>query len=66
MKMIRNGKIARLPQAIREKPNQRLEPGGNGGEWLKWLNSLPEVPALVAEALGGRPVGGRGRTGRRF
>lgn len=39
-----------------KNPNQRLEQGGNGGESLKWLNSLPEVQALVAEAFGGRPV----------
>ena len=56
MNMTRNGKIARLPKTIREELNHRLEQGGQGGELLNWLNSLPEVQALGAEAFGGRPV----------
>lgn len=45
----RRGKIARLPQAIREEVNQRLHDGQNGGEICAWLNGLASVKAMLAD-----------------
>ena len=52
----RNGKIARLPKPIREELNRRLDQGAPGGPLLQWLNSLPEVQAVLAADFGGRPI----------
>jgi hypothetical protein len=52
----RNGKIARLPQAIREQLNRRLADGQQGKQLAEWLNSLPEAQAVVKAAFGGRAV----------
>lgn len=41
--MSRNGKIATLPQNLREEINVRLDNGQEGDEILAWLNPLPEV-----------------------
>jgi hypothetical protein len=41
--MTRNGKIARLPAAIREELNQRLLEGEQGKPLVAWLNGLPKV-----------------------
>jgi hypothetical protein len=54
--MIHNGKIGRLPKAIREELNRRLDNGGQGGKLLAWLNSLPEVQSVVAREFGGKPI----------
>jgi hypothetical protein len=54
--MTRNGKIARLPQPIREQINRRLENGGEGKQIVEWLNSLPEVNALLAAEFDGQPI----------
>ena len=56
MNLTRNGKIARLPKAIREELNHRLEQGGQGGELLNWLNSQPEAQGMMAAFFGGRPI----------
>src|SRR5579871_5420064 len=45
--MTRNGKIARLPVAIREELNRRIENGEQGVRLVEWLNTLPEVKAVV-------------------
>jgi hypothetical protein len=42
------GKISRLPRPIREQLNHRLENFEPGPRILKWLNSLPEVQAVLA------------------
>jgi len=52
----RNGKIARLPLAIREQLNQRLQNGEQGKDLVLWLNALPEVQALLQAAFGGHPI----------
>jgi hypothetical protein len=52
----RNGKIARLPKAIREELNQRLEDGETGAALVAWLNGLPEIQALVESQFGGHPI----------
>src|SRR5438874_8620711 len=50
------GKIARLPESIREQLNQRLLDGVIGKEIVSWLNSLPEVNRVMTELFGGHPV----------
>jgi hypothetical protein len=47
------GKIARLPFALREELNQRLLDGQSGRKILGWLNARPEVIAILAEEFGG-------------
>jgi hypothetical protein len=50
------GKIARLPESIREQLNQRLLDGVVGKEIVSWLNTLPEVNRVVAELFAGHPI----------
>lgn len=45
--MTRTGKIARLPFAVRETLNRCLRDGQLGSELVVWLNSLPEVKAIL-------------------
>src|SRR5271170_4991656 len=52
----RVGKIARLPLAIRQELNQRLENGERGKDLILWLNGLPEVQAVLAAQFGGQPI----------
>ncbi|HVY69928.1 MAG TPA: hypothetical protein VHH73_08355 [Verrucomicrobiae bacterium] len=52
----RVGKIARLPRAIREQLNERLDEGAQAPELLDWLNGLDEVKALLAREFDGKPV----------
>jgi len=54
--MTRTGKIARLPLAIREQLNARLLEGELGCDLVDWLNSLPEVRAILAAEFGGSPI----------
>lgn len=56
MNSTRNGKIARLPKAIREELNQRLDQGETARSLVDWLNGLPEVQALVQSQFGGHPI----------
>jgi hypothetical protein len=56
MNTIRSGKIARLPDAIREQLNQRLANHESSTPLLKWLNTLPEVQTLMARDFGGKAV----------
>jgi len=51
--MARNGKIARLPREIRDGLNRRLQNGEQGAPLLAWLNSLPEVQAVLVRDFGG-------------
>ena len=50
------GKISRLPHAIREQVNQRLLDAQPGAALLKWLNSLPEVRAILKAEFAGEPI----------
>ena len=52
----RNGKIAHLPHSIRTQINQRLHDGETGVSLVEWLNSLPEVRAVLAANFHGRPI----------
>jgi hypothetical protein len=54
--MARNGKIARLPRAVRSQLNSRLQEGEQGKQIVQWLNSLPEVQAVLSESFSGHPV----------
>ena len=54
--MTRKGKIARLPRAIREELNKRLDDNELGIRLLDWLNSLPEVQRVLARDFAARPV----------
>ena len=54
--MSRTGKIARLPQAVREELNRRLRDAEPGGPLLEWLNALPEAKAVLVAQFGGQPI----------
>jgi hypothetical protein len=54
--MTRNGKIARLPLAIREELNQRLQNGEQGKLLVDWLNGLPEVQAVLRADFHAQPI----------
>jgi hypothetical protein len=54
--MTRNGKIARLPAAIRRQLNQRLFDGGQGKQLVQWLNGLPNVQAILKAQFKGNPI----------
>ena len=54
--MSRIGKIARLPQKIRDQINEKLHNGIHGVEILYWLNELPVVQAILQEGFGGEPI----------
>ncbi len=54
--MSRIGKIARLPLGIREQLNRRLQDGEIGKDLVVWLNSAPEVQAVLKAEFGERPV----------
>ena len=57
MNTIRSGKIARLPEEIREQLNERLANHESSTTLLAWLNGLPEVQAMVAQEFGGKAIG---------
>jgi len=52
----RQGKIARLPWAVREILNLRLMNGWKGLRLLEWLNGLAEVKLVLAGEFGGREI----------
>jgi hypothetical protein len=56
MNPARKGKIARLPVAVREELNRRLEDGQTERTILPWLNALPSVQTVLAAQFGAGPV----------
>lgn len=50
------GKIARLPDDIREQLNQRLLDGQSASVILPWLNSLASAKNVLAVQFNGEPV----------
>ena len=56
MNITRNGKIARLPRAVRQELNRLLDEGEQGKKLVAWLNGLPEVQAVVVAEYGGKPI----------
>src|SRR5258707_3596455 len=56
MNLTRNGKIARLPLAVRQELNRRLDEGEQGKKLVAWLNGLPAVQAIAAAEFGGKAI----------
>jgi len=56
MNLTHNGKIGRLPRAVQEQLNRRMANGEKGGPLVDWLNSLPEVQALLAAEFEGKAI----------
>src|ERR1035441_67884 len=56
MNLTHNGKIGRLPKAVQEQLNRRLEDGEKGGSLAAWLNALPEVQAVLAAEFEGKAI----------
>ena len=54
--MTRTGKIARLPLALREQLNRRLQDGEIGRDLVVWLNAAPEVQGVLKAEFGERPL----------
>jgi hypothetical protein len=54
--MTRNGKIARLPQPIREQINRRLRNGEEGKQIVEWLNGLPDARTVLEAEFEGQPI----------
>jgi hypothetical protein len=54
--MTRTGKIARLPQEIREQLNRRLQDGEQGKRLVGWLNALPAVKAVLRAEFAGQSI----------
>jgi hypothetical protein len=54
--MSRVGKIARLPEQIREQINHRLQDGENGRDIIAWLNASEEVKTVLAREFEGRKI----------
>jgi hypothetical protein len=54
--MLRKGKIARLPLALRTELNLRLAQNVDGARLLEWLNAIPGVPAFLANDFAGEPI----------
>ncbi|HWV99201.1 MAG TPA: hypothetical protein VNZ64_05850 [Candidatus Acidoferrum sp.] len=52
------GKLSRLPRQIRDQLNQRLDDAQEPNAILQWLNSLPEVQAVVNAHFDGKPIDG--------
>jgi hypothetical protein len=52
----RRGKIARLPQSLREELCLRMLNGEPGSKLLPWLNAQPATAAVVSEQFGGEAV----------
>jgi len=53
---LRNGKIAALPHNLREQLNLRLQHGEASPPLLDWLNSQPEVLAVLKDTFDGVPI----------
>ena len=50
------GKIAHLPQQIREELNRRMDDGEMGVRLVEWLNGLPEVKEVLKAHFNNRPI----------
>jgi len=52
----RNGKIANLPNTIREQLNLRLLEGETARQLAAWLNALPDVQSVLASQFSAAPI----------
>lgn len=50
------GKIGRLPKALREHVNRRMENGQKEISIAAWLNGLPEVQTMLAAEFKSKPI----------
>jgi hypothetical protein len=50
------GKIGHLPYEIRCHLGHGIQEGIPGVRLIAWLNSLPEVQAILKQEFGGRPI----------
>jgi len=50
------GKISSLPETVRTQLNHRLANGQGADLILPWLNSLPEVKAILDADFSGQPI----------
>lgn len=50
------GKIGRLPAEIRNQIGRALRDGVPGVQIVAWLNTLPEVQAILTRDFGGQPI----------
>ena len=50
------GKIGHLPYEIRCRLGRAIHDGVPGVRLVAWLNSLPEVQAILKQDFGGRPI----------
>jgi|SRR5579859_4348704 len=50
------GKISRLPRDLRDQLHRRLDDGQSENDILPWLNSLPEVQAVLKQFFKGEPI----------
>jgi|SRR5580704_12803451 hypothetical protein len=50
------GKIGHLPRQIRDQLGRGIHEGIPGVRLVAWLNSLPEVKAILARDFGGQPI----------
>jgi hypothetical protein len=50
------GKIGRLPKEIRNQLARGIGDGIPGVRLVAWLNSLPEVQAILQSDFGGQPI----------
>jgi hypothetical protein len=51
-----DSKISQLPKSIRDDFNRRIADGQPTADTLAWLNSLPDVQALIPTKFGGHPI----------
>src|SRR5580700_11744704 len=56
MSITRNGKIARLPRAVRNQLDLHLDNGMEAEPILEWVNALPETQALMREKFEGKAI----------
>ena len=56
MRITQKGKIGRLPRAVREQLNMRLQDGQSGPAIVPWLNELPEVKEMLAREFEGNAI----------
>jgi len=52
----RNGKIACLPETVRNELNRRLHDGERGQPLIAWLNDLPDVRQIMKKLFHGKPI----------
>ena len=53
---VHRGKIGQLSPELREQVNLRLERGHREAPIVAWLNSLPEVQAMLKNEFEGKPI----------